>query len=112
MDKRRKTYQRNKVGTMTFRPKGVYMSVSEILNQAVLRRNEPWVCHDLIDEARTLITLDNFVFDEFNKTVQEINNYWKSLSNYRWYDEFEFWASQGTPQNPKYLQPIGESIVL
>ena len=109
MDKRRRTYKRNKVGTLGFRPKGVYMSISEILNLAILRRNEPWVCHDLIDEARTLVSLEEF--DKFNKTVHEINSHWKSLPQYRWYDEFEFWMNQGNPQNPKYLQPIGETVV-
>ena len=108
LDKRKKLYKRNVISSVNFKPKALNRSIPELLSLAKLRRNEPWVCHDLIDEARSILSLDEPEYDRFNDTVKEINNYWKSLPRYRWYDEYEFWSYLGEPQNVKYLDKIGE----
>ena len=63
-----------------------------------IARWSPWHAHSWMEEARNQLSLDAPFYSEFNYVAEQINLYWLSMDNYRWYNESAFWAIDSEPQ--------------
>jgi len=86
---------------------GVIRTLRESENAA---RWSPWSAIAWMEEARDMISLDNPLYDEFDKAANKINALWKSYEKHHWYDARTFWARNGIAHPPQRIKTFDDSF--
>jgi hypothetical protein len=66
-------------------------------------RWNPWLAHAWMNEARDALSLDAPFFTEYDQAVERINNRWKLLEQFHWFNSIDFWKLDGEEYSPTYL---------
>jgi hypothetical protein len=96
--------------TPKFSPGGYSVwSVKRTLREAVnVARYSPWCAVEWMDEAKNRISLENPLFDEFDKAAERINALWRSYERMHWYEAREFWRRGKVVMLPQRIKTFGE----
>ena len=89
---------------------GALRTIREAENAA---RWSPWSAVDWMEEARDMISLENPLYDEFDKAANNINALWRSYERHGWYDSRTFWMRGSVyypPQRIKLFDEGSESV--
>jgi hypothetical protein len=98
---KRKIYLPEKYSSAGYSDWGIKRTIREAENVA---RWNPWLAHAWMMEARNELSLEKPFFTEFDEAVKRINAMWAKRRYYRWYNEADFWAIEGEPRAPQYLE--------
>lgn len=72
-----------------------------------IARWSPWKAHEWMKEARNRLDLYEAPFhQEYNYAVREINDLWRSLERYSWFNKAEFWSKGKVKFPATYLEPL------
>ena len=78
-------------------------TISEAENVA---RWNPWLAHEWMGEARNRISIHAPFYDEYDRAVERINAYWKTLPRMHYHNPRDFWSKNGVHYPPTYLDTI------
>lgn len=80
---------------------GIKRTIKEAEN---VSRWNPWLGHLWMEEARNSIDLDNPFYTEFDEAAARINNFWRIIKGFSWYEEADFWGALDRPPECTYIK--------
>jgi hypothetical protein len=86
---------------------GVRRTLREAENAA---RWSPWSAIQWMEEARDQISLENPLYDEFDRTATKINALWKSYERHSWYEAKVFWKKGTVSFPPQRIKLFDEGL--
>ena len=84
---------------------GIRRTLAESLNAA---RWSPWSAIKWMEEARDMISIENPLYEEFDRTATRINALWKTYERYHWYEAREFWKRGTVTYPPQRIKLLSE----